>query len=83
MELHNTPTSKLAEIKAISPVILFNGDNKYTANDICKMVKFLVDNIYARFGGQLFQQMVGIPMATNSVPHYWLTCFSIPTKMSF
>ena len=30
-----------------------NGD-KYTANDICKMIEFLVDNIYVRFGGQLF-----------------------------
>ena len=31
-----------------------NGDNKYTANDNCKMIEFLVDNIYVRFGGQLF-----------------------------
>ena len=31
-----------------------NGDNKYTANDICEMIEFLVDNIYVRFGGQLF-----------------------------
>ena len=23
-----------------------NGDNKYTANDVCKMTEFLVDNIY-------------------------------------
>ena len=45
-----------------------NGDNKYTANDICKMIEFLVDNINARFGGQLFQQMVGIPMGTNCAP---------------
>ena len=45
-----------------------NGDNKYTANDICKMIGFLVDNIYVRFGGQLFRQMVGIPMGTNCVP---------------
>ena len=42
-----------------------NGDNKYTANDICKMIEFLVDNTYVRFGGQLFRQMVGIPMGTN------------------
>ena len=42
-----------------------NGDNKYTANDICKMIEFLVDNIYVRFGGQVFRQMVGIPMGTN------------------
>ena len=45
-----------------------NGDNKYTANDICKMIEFLVDNIYVRFGGQLFQQMVGIPVGTNCAP---------------
>ena len=31
-----------------------NGDNKYTANDICKMIEFLVDNTYVRFVGQLF-----------------------------
>ena len=31
-----------------------NGDNKYTTDDICKMIEFLVDNIYVRFGGHLF-----------------------------
>ena len=28
-----------------------NGDNKYTANDICKMIELLVDNICVKFGG--------------------------------
>ena len=42
-----------------------NGDNKYTANDICKMIESLVDNICVRFSGQLFRQMDGIPMATK------------------
>ena len=45
-----------------------NGDNKYTADDIYKIIEFLVDNIYVRFGGQLFRQMVGIPMGTNCAP---------------
>ena len=45
-----------------------NGDNKYTGNDICKMTECLVDNMYVRFGGQLFRQMVGIPMGTNCAP---------------
>ena len=45
-----------------------NGDNKYAASDICKMIEFLVDNIYVRFGGQLFRQTVGIPMETNHAP---------------
>ena len=40
------------------------------------MIEFLVDNIYVRFGGQLLQQTVDIPME-QTVPHYWLTCFSI------
>ena len=26
------------------------------------MIEFLVDNIYVRFGGQLFRQMLGIPV---------------------
>ena len=45
-----------------------NGDNKYTVNDIGKVAAFLVDTIYARFGGQLFRQMVGIRMGTNCAP---------------
>ena len=32
------------------------------------MIQFLVDNIYVRFRGQLFQQMVDIPMGTNCAP---------------
>ena len=32
------------------------------------MIEFLVDNIYVGFGGQLFRQMVGIPMGTNCAP---------------
>ena len=46
------------------------------------MIEFLVNNIYVRFGGQFFQQMVGIPRETT-VPHYWLTPFSIPMRMIF
>jgi hypothetical protein len=32
------------------------------------MLGFLVDNIYVVFGDQVFQQSVGIPRSTNSVP---------------
>ena len=39
-----------------------NDDNKYTTSDICKIIKSLVDNIYVRFGGQLFLQTVDIPV---------------------
>ena len=76
MELHDTITSKLAEIS------YFSGANKYTANDICEMIEFLVDNIYVRFDGQLSKKWLAF-LWEQTVPHYWLTCFSIPTKVSF
>jgi hypothetical protein len=38
---------------------------KYSEADIKSMLGFLVDNIYAVFGDQVFQQSVGIPIGTN------------------
>ena len=37
----------------------------YTADNICKMIEFLIDNIFVQVGGRLFRQMTGIPMGTN------------------
>ena len=70
---HKNGATRYTHIKVCRNKIYFtsdplNGDNKYTANDICKMIEFLVDNIYVRFGGQLLRQMVGIPMGTNCAP---------------
>ena len=45
-----------------------NGDNKYTANDISKIIESLVDNMYLKFGVQLFRQTIGVPMGTNCAP---------------
>ena len=42
--------------------------NMYTADNICKMIKFLIDNIFVQFGGCLFHQAIGIPMGTNCAP---------------
>ena len=36
--------------------------------DICKMIEFLIDNIFVQFGGRLFHKMIGIPMGTNCAP---------------
>ena len=44
------------------------GDNRYTADNICKMIEFLIDNIFVQFGGRLFHQAIGIPVGTNSAP---------------
>ena len=32
------------------------------------MLNWLIDNIYVVFGGQVFQQIIGIPMGTNCAP---------------
>ena len=40
----------------------------YTADNICKMIKFLIDNIFVQLGGRLFRQVIGIPMGTNCAP---------------
>ena len=52
LELHDVPPSKLAEIKATNDS--FDGDNKYLASGFCKVIEILVDDIYVRFGGQIF-----------------------------
>ena len=44
------------------------GDSMYTADNICKMIEFLIDNIFVQFGGRLFPQVIGIPMGTNCAP---------------
>ena len=53
--------------------------NKYTDEDIVKMLEFLVDNIFVVFAGKVFQQIIGIPMGTN-VPLSWPTYFYTRTK---
>ena len=40
----------------------------YAADNICQMIKFLIDTIFVQFGGCLFRQVIGIPMGTNCVP---------------
>jgi hypothetical protein len=41
---------------------------KFSETDIFNMLEFLIDNIFAMFGGRVFQQTVGIPMSTNCAP---------------
>ena len=40
----------------------------YTADNICQMIEFLIDNILVQFGGCLFRQVIGIQMGTNCAP---------------
>ena len=40
----------------------------FSETDIIIMLDFLIDNIFVMFGGCVFHQIVGIPMATNCAP---------------
>ena len=56
---HKTGTIRYTHVKVGRSNSYFtsdplNGDDKYIANDICKMTEFSVDNIYVRFDGQHF-----------------------------
>lgn len=42
--------------------------NKYTEDDIVHMVNILVDNIFVKFGGRIFQQTIRIPMGADCTP---------------
>ena len=72
MAVKDIPISKLQEQKGISLMII-NGarDNMYTADNICKMIEFLIDNIFVQFGVRLFCQVIGILMGPI-VLHYLL-----------
>ena len=35
---------------------------------MCEALTFLLDNIYIRFGSELYRQIIGIPMGTNCAP---------------
>ena len=43
-------------------------DNMYTVDNICKIIEFLIDNIFVQFSGHHFHQAIGIPMGTNCAP---------------
>ena len=45
-----------------------NSKSKYTEEDIIRMLECLVDNISVVFAGNVFQQIIGIPMGTNCDP---------------
>ena len=40
----------------------------FSCRDLCRAIDFLIDNIFVRFGGKVFRQVIGISMGTNSAP---------------
>ena len=46
----------------------FDSNKKFSETDIIKMLDILIDNIFATFGGRVFQQTIGIQIGTNCAP---------------
>ena len=40
----------------------------WSCQNVCNALSYLLDNIYIRFGTNLYRQIVGIPMGTNCAP---------------
>ena len=40
----------------------------WSCQKVCEALTFLLDNIYIRFGSELYRQIVGIPMGTYCAP---------------
>ena len=59
----------------------------YTADNMCKMIELLIDNIFMWFGGRIFRQViVGMncaPLLTISFTHmrtnFWTISSEVPT----
>ena len=43
------------------------GTQSYTENEVSSMFEFLIDDTFVEFGGHIFQQTIGIPIATKYV----------------
>ena len=44
----------------------YNSYKCWTCAELCEASTFLMENIYVQFEGMVYQQIVGIPMGTNS-----------------
>ena len=50
----------------------------WSCQNVCDALSYLLDNIYIRFGTELYRQIVGIPMGTNCAPlvaNLFLYCY--------
>ena len=74
-------THKVGKNKSYFTSDPLNGDNKYTANDIRKMVEFLVDNMLGLVDN--FSDKWLAFLWEQTMPHYWLTCFPAQLARKF
>ena len=62
---------KYLVIGGVKPSFVINhsdSSKKYSEDDICRMLGFLIDDIIVMFGGRVFQQIIGIPIGPTMHP---------------
>jgi hypothetical protein len=72
------PKGTLGSVASLLAATLYQGNPdrnhklwnivEFSETDIFNMLEFLIDNLFAMFGGRVFQQTVGIPMGTDCIP---------------
>ena len=58
---------------------------KWSCQNVCDALTFLLDHIFIRFGTELYRQVVRIPMGTNCAPlvaDLFLFCYEMDFMMS-
>ena len=63
-------------------------DNRryWSCQNVCDGLSYILDNIYIRFGTNLYKQIFGIPMVTNCAPlvaYLFLFCYERYFTTSF
>ena len=55
------------------------GYKLWSCQNVCDALSYLLDNIYIRFGKELYRQIVGIPMGTICAPLslFWMAMFHV------
>ena len=62
----------------VSWSIIKNGKYSFTEDDVNNMIKYLLDNIYVKFRGRIFKQVIGVPMGCDCAPflaNLYLFCY--------
>lgn len=54
--------------KAFFTNLSVNGYLMWTCTDVCNALKFLMDNLYVKFGYCIFKQIIGVPMGSSCAP---------------
>ena len=60
----------------------YRGYHLWSCQNECDALSFFLDNIYIRFGPNVYRKIVGIPMGTNCAPLVVVCFYSVIKEIS-